>query len=428
MFSARDLSERIPKLDAEGGSKDDDHDSVNQGQHKRRAADNDGKHGNPNEQVSDSFGHRFSVFRVPDYIELLPGSTGRVIHSEGNQTLVAFGTVLDEEVQTALLEMQSRARIPDYGKSRSSTTFQVQPSSQQVTSCIDIMKVSSFVSVLETGFLALPCRCFFPPLSDRFAAVVRQVRQMACRVRVWAPAFFRTGSCFQRLVWQATFDARKHVVHAVGHFHVAPIEPPSHFVEISMKVFRRDPVMDTEELALQKRPNTFDGVSVNRASNVFAARVIDRIMKIITVKAEKGAIFVSHDGIAGRDVFEHRALHRYGSNLVFGIWNVRNSPSRSTMPSTTSLLAPPCDPGVFLLACLFFSLPPINVVSLSMVPFSGALNDLVRAACRMRWRTCQAVFCVIFKSFAIVVLAIPFGWLLIIHIAMNHLRSGNLVS
>jgi hypothetical protein len=316
MFSARDLSERIPKLDAEGGSKDDDHDSVNQGQHKRRAADNDGKHGNPNEQVSDSFGHRFSVFRVPDYIELLPGSTGRVIHSEGNQTLVAFGTVLDEEVQTALLEMQSRARIPDYGKSRSSTTFQVQPSSQQVTSCIDIMKVSSFVSVLETGFLALPCRCFFPPLSDRFAAVVRQVRQMACRVRVWAPAFFRTGSCFQRLVWQATFDARKHVVHAVGHFHVAPIEPPSHFVEISMKVFRRDPVMDTEELALQKRPNTFDGVSVNRASNVFAARVIDRIMKIITVKAEKGAIFVSHDGIAGRDVFEHRALHRYGSNLV----------------------------------------------------------------------------------------------------------------
>ena len=123
MFSARDLSERIPKLDAEGGSKDDDHDSVNQGQHKRRAADNDGKHGNPNEQVSDSFGHRFSVFRVPDYIELLPGSTGRVIHSEGNQTLVAFGTVLDEEVQTALLEMQSRARIPDYGKSRSSTRF-----------------------------------------------------------------------------------------------------------------------------------------------------------------------------------------------------------------------------------------------------------------------------------------------------------------
>ena len=42
--------------------------------------------------------------------------------------------------------------------------------------------------------------------------------------------------------------------------------------------------------------------------------------------------------------------------------------------------------------------------------------------------TNHADFCVIFKSFASVVLAMPFGWFVTIQIAMNHLRSGSFVS
>ncbi len=99
--------------------------------------------------------------------------------------------------------------------------------------------------------------------------------------------------------------------------------------------------------------------------------------------------------------------------LVSETLAVRSSPSRSMMPRTTALFAPPWEPGVFLLACLFFSLPSTNVVSASTLPDSGAANDCVRAAWRRRCSMYQADFCVIFRSLARVVLAMTFEWLLI---------------
>ena len=49
------------------------------------------------------------------------------------------------------------------------------------------------------------------------------------------------------------------------------------------------------------------------------------------------------------------------------------------------------------------------------------MKELVRAAWQRRCRTNRAVFCVIFRSFARVVLAIPFGWFIMSRLAMNDL-------
>ena len=56
------------------------------------------------------------------------------------------------------------------------------------------------------------------------------------------------------------------------------------------------------------------------------------------------------------------------SCLTLGIIYAFILPSLSLKPITISLLAPPCELGIFFASCLLFSLPPIYVSSISTIP------------------------------------------------------------
>src|SRR3979490_1673059 len=116
-----------------------------------------------------------------------------------------------------------------------------------------------------TAFPASPSQCSFRPLSCQSASAAPQARQTACPTRAWVLAFSRAGSCDEDLVGQSPFDAGEQVVHARRDRHVAPIEAPSHFVEIFAKVFGRYPMMNAEDLPLQERPNAFHRVGMDIA-------------------------------------------------------------------------------------------------------------------------------------------------------------------
>ena len=60
------------------------------------------------------------------------------------------------------------------------------------------------------------------------------------------------------------------------------------------------------------------------------------------------------------------------SCLTLGIIYAFILPSLSLKPITISLLAPPCELGIFFVSCLLFYLPPIYVSSISTIRIEAA--------------------------------------------------------
>jgi hypothetical protein len=59
-------------------------------------------------------------------------------------------------------------------------------------------------------------------------------------------------------------------------------------------MFIRNPMMDAEDLAFEKRPNTFGRIGVNKAAeaNVLTLRVVDRKMCVVAIKTDERPVFV----------------------------------------------------------------------------------------------------------------------------------------
>src|ERR1700730_11215945 len=76
----------------------------------------------------------------------------------------------------------------------------------------------------------------------------------------------------------------------------------------------RNPVMDAEDLPLEKRPNTFWRIGVNKATeaNVLPLRMVDRKMRVVAIKADERPVFVSQYSRALGDVPENLSLKRLG--------------------------------------------------------------------------------------------------------------------
>jgi hypothetical protein len=126
---------------------------------------------------------------------------------------------------------------------------------------------------------------------------VPKLRQMAYRARAWVLASFLARSSDQRLVCETAFDASEQVIHPAAHFHVAPVEAPSHFSDVAVQMLVRYPMVDGDNLSLQKRPNRLDAVRMNAiVPNEFARAMIHAVNVIFAVEPEERAILVRHQG------------------------------------------------------------------------------------------------------------------------------------
>ena len=125
-------------------------------------------------------------------------------------------------------------------------------------------------------------------------------------------------SCDQLPIFQATLDTGEQVVHAVRDAKGAVVPAPRHLLHVAVKMLVRHPMMDADDLAFEQCPHALDGVRVRVTvrADVFAGRVVYRVMSVALRRLLEGAVFVGHQVGAGRDVGVDLGLQGCGFAVV----------------------------------------------------------------------------------------------------------------
>lgn len=123
------------------------------------------------------------------------------------------------------------------------------------------------------------------------------LRRMAWQVLASVEALHPSDSCDQILIGQLAFDVSENGVHAIGRRKLSPRHAPRHFIDVILQMLRRHPMMDSENLALQLCPYTFNRLRVNDPAPLAFLGVIDRLMLRIIHGIGKYAVRICDEHI-----------------------------------------------------------------------------------------------------------------------------------
>ena len=242
-----------------------------------------------------------------------------------------------------------------------SNKVSIRPSVKAIIASL-LAKISSFASVIVFSFalvtcVALPFPRFAQPLSAWFERSAATLHRKAYRALASVLACCLLGSCDQCLVRKfSAIDTSEQVIHAVGNGQLAPIKPPRHFLNVFVQMFRRNPVVNADDLAFQQRPNRLNRVGISVASAPFAFRVVHDFMLWEAFKRYVSRMCVGYQHFGARETVSW--IKHCSSNCdATSRTRATTFPLRSTAPATGVFpLWPP--PVPLRRPCLLMDLPP----------------------------------------------------------------------
>jgi len=150
--------------------------------------------------------------------------------------------------------------------------------------------------------------------------------------------------------------------------HVAFVQAKRELVNIAIQMLRAGVMIDANKAALKDGKDAFDSVSRHVIANILARAVVDRGVNIARIfNADISAKLVS---VQRRTCF-NMLMDCSLNGLLISPFNRRRksaAPPRSRIPRTGVLPTLPRPALSFLPSCLFVSLPPTYVSSISTMP------------------------------------------------------------
>ena len=75
------------------------------------------------------------------------------------------------------------------------------------------------------------------------------------------------------------------------------VEAPRHFIEIPAQVLRREPMVSSDDLALEQCPDALNSVGMQaEVADIFTRAVIDAMVDEVAIEAVEAHVFVGHQG------------------------------------------------------------------------------------------------------------------------------------
>src|SRR6266404_3165463 len=106
-------------------------------------------------------------------------------------------------------------------------------------------------------------------------------------------------------------------INTIAFLGVATIIAPREFVQITVKVLRADPMVDSEHLPLEVRPRALQPVDMAEVvADVFTEAVVDGVVVEPAFQADVARGLIAHDVGAGLNVLNHLPLYRLGAQIV----------------------------------------------------------------------------------------------------------------